>query len=159
VWNDERRNAPYQGTTMERMSFGFSREHAELYDKVLDVYKNNERALAHACVRALAQLCESEHDEVKEEIVSSLSSHYAAEETSEEFFEREVTLDTPTMKWLQLLGERFGSDCPESTFMNGVILLSVMLDILSYKPDARLSIFPVNIPLSQIINGRPQSYH
>lgn len=155
------RDARFGGKTMERLSFGFSREHAELYDKVLDAYKNDEQALAHACVRALAQLSESEPGEVKEEIVRELSSHYANEEddNADAYVEREVILDAPTMKWLKLLGERFSSECAESTFMNGVILLSVMFDIIARKPDARLTVFPVNIPLSQIVTGRPQSYH
>lgn len=140
---------------------------AQVYDKVYDHYHQNEVALAHAALRAFVQFHESQENDTKEEIRERLDSFIETMDDDEEdepiSTHREALLDRTTMDWITRVQndmKKSGADHDETTiYMNGIIILSIMLDVVRKSPTARLSIFPIEMPLRQIIAVKPQLHN
>ncbi len=149
---------------MHTLTFGVSRRLAQVYDAMLDRYQQNEEALAHACIRILVHFGDSINDEQSDEIYEKLAVYQQDEGDDEEYFEREIIVDAPTHAWLRLLSDRH-RDKPEieMMFMNGVILTSIMFEVVKEKPTAHLTSIitqtPVEVPIQQLLETRPQFYN
>jgi hypothetical protein len=138
---------------------------AELYDRVFDHYNQNEVSLAHASIRAFVQFHESQENETREQIEERMGFYMEKEgdENAPITTRREIFLDRATMDWIRFSQgnlKKSGIDHDaETIFMTGIILLSIMLEVMRRTPSATLSIHPIEMPLSQIIAVRPQLYN
>ena len=89
--------------------------------------------------------------------------HMGGEEEEPISTHREIFLDKTTLDWIRFVqnsAKGSGTDhSAETICMTGIVLLSIMLEVMRKKPSARLSIHPIEMPLSQIIAVRPQLYN
>ena len=137
-----------------------SRLFAEIYDGVFDSFNQNEDALAQACVMALLQYHESDETEEKQEIIDLLleeNEKDRKEGDHGEMLSREILLDEKTWYCLECIKTSAKYDCVVSIFVTGIIMVHVMQKIITKRPTAGLIVDSRHIPISKILNGKPQS--